>query len=130
MLELHLGIQKIRFADKFFVEYSIEPCLQNAYVPTMILQPLVENSIKYAVENSTIKSKITIDATGRNGELTLVIKDQGPLCDAPFKKGIGISNSEERLEKLYGEDHYFSIKPYSDEQTGTEVIIKIPLRYA
>ncbi|HZF66258.1 MAG TPA: histidine kinase [Chitinophagaceae bacterium] len=130
LLEQYLGIQKIRFQDKLSVEINIETTVADAFVPAMILQPIVENSIKYAVENSSSESQITIDADAVNGRLCLVIKDQGSSSVTPFKKGIGISNTEERLKGLYGKDHYFSIKSNADAHGGTEVVIKIPLRYA
>jgi LytS/YehU family sensor histidine kinase len=129
LIKLYLGIQQIRFADKLSVAIDFDDSLANALVPSMILQPLVENSIKYAVENSTTESEIIITAAQEDERLTIVIKDQGTSVVTPFKKGIGINNTEERLQKLYGKNHFFSIKPYSGKNTGIEVVIKIPLHY-
>jgi sensor histidine kinase YesM len=129
LIKLYLGIQQIRFADKLSVAIDVDGSLANALVPSMILQPLVENSIKYAVENSIAKSEIRITAAQEDERLTIVIKDQGTSVVTPFKKGIGINNTEERLQKLYGKNHFFSIKPYSGKNTGIEVVIKIPLHY-
>ncbi len=133
LLQLYVGIQKIRFEDKLVVEYQIEEHLEKALVPTMMLQPLIENAIKYAVETSEGETKITIAATKTDGKLFLSIKDEGSslLNFNEIKKGIGISNTEERLQQLYGQQHQFELKPFKNNNLkGLEVTIKIPLHYA
>ena len=132
-LQLYVDIQKTRFQDKMQVEYLMDETTRLALVPSMILQPLVENSIKYAVERSTSASLITIQATNAEEKLTLSIKD---VCSTgarteKIKKGTGLMNSEERLFKLYGSESAFSIQPYTSlDSSGMEVTITIPLQYA
>jgi LytS/YehU family sensor histidine kinase len=133
LLQLYIDIQKIRFEDKLVVEYQIEKELEKAFVPTMMLQPLIENAIKYAVETSEGETKIKIAANKTDETLFLSIKDEGSSSFNlnEIKKGIGISNSEERLQQLYGQQHQFELKPFkNDNLQGLEVVIKIPLHYA
>jgi LytS/YehU family sensor histidine kinase len=132
LLQLYIDIQKIRFEDKLVVEYQIEEHLEKALVPTMMLQPLIENAIKYAVETSEGETTITIAATKTGDKLFLSIKDEGSSLFNfdETKKGIGISNTEERLQRLYGRQQHFELKPFTNNNLkGLEVVIKIPLHY-
>jgi sensor histidine kinase YesM len=132
LLQLYVDIQKIRFEDKLVVEYQIEEHLEKALVPTMMLQPLIENAIKYAVETSEGETTITIAATKTDDKLFLRIKDEGSSLFNfnEIKKGIGISNTEERLQQLYGRQQHFELKPFTNNNLkGLEVVIKIPLHY-
>jgi len=128
-LRLYVDIQKTRFEDKMNVLYNIENSTFNALVPNMLLQPLVENSIKYAVERSSGASTISVSATQAHDVLTLSVKDSGGSnkTGKEIKKGTGLSNSIERLSKLYGAASTFSLCPLG---TGMEVKITIPLTYA
>ncbi len=132
-LKLYVDIQKTRFEDKMGVEYNIDEPAQLALVPCMILQPLVENSIKYAVECAPGATWIKIFATCDDGKLTLIVKD---VCSngspaAVNKKGTGLTNSEERIHKLYGGNSSFLIAPYGDDKEGgMQVKITMPLQYA
>jgi sensor histidine kinase YesM len=126
LTDLYLGIQKVRFEDKLQVHYDIEDIVRNAVLPAMILQPLIENAVKYAVEPATESCAIIISAKKSEAFLYLSIQDNG-LSFSPgvLHKGIGLGNTEERLEKLYGKAHFFEIK----QGKGFHVNIKIPLRY-
>ncbi len=133
LLQLYVDIQKIRFEDKLVVEYDIADNIEKALVPAMMLQPLIENAIKYAVETSEGETKITIAANNTDDKLFVSIKDEGSSSFNfnEIKKGIGISNTEERLQQLYSQQHYFELKPFKhDNLKGLEVVIKIPLHYA
>lgn len=133
LLQLYVDIQKIRFEDKLVVEYQIEEHLEKAFVPTMMLQPIIENAIKYAVETSEGETKITIAANKRDDKLFLSIKDESSSSFNfnEIKKGIGISNTEERLQQLYGQQQHFELKPFKHKDLkGLEVVIEIPLHYA
>ena len=133
LLELYVDIQKIRFEDRLLLEYQIAPQVKQAMIPSMLLQPIVENAIKYAVETSDSETKIRITATVSDEQLSLSIKDEGLSSFAPneIKKGIGISNTEERLEQLYGSTQSIKLNRFENgKMAGLEVIIKIPLHYA
>jgi two-component system, LytTR family, sensor kinase len=132
-LKLYVDIQKVRFEDKMNVLYNIEANANNALVPNMLLQPLVENSIKYAVERSRGQSDIVINASNTDELLTLSVTDTGSNNNTKrhITKGTGLSNSIERLRNLYGEASTFSIGPYANgAHSGMEVRITIPLEYA
>ncbi len=132
-LQLYVDIQQTRFEDKMSVAYAVAENTRTALVPSMILQPLVENSIKYAVERSRGATRITINAANDDGALMLSVRDscRDKLGAKEIKKGTGLSNSEERLHKLYGSNSFLSITPHnSNEDSGMEVTIKIPLQYA
>ena len=131
-LRLYVDIQKVRFEDKMSVEYNIDTGAYHALVPNMILQPLVENAIKYAVERSAGASNISVNASRTDDILTLSVKDTGSN-DKPqkeIKKGTGLSNSIERLNKLYGAAATFSLDAYVSGGAGMEARITIPLTYA
>ena len=133
LLQLYVDIQKIRFEDKLLIEYQIAEQLEKAFVPTMMLQPLIENAIKYAVETSEGETKITIAANKADDKLFLSIKDEGTTSFNinEIKKGIGISNTEERLQQLYGQQQQLELRPFKKHDLkGLEVVIKIPLHYA
>jgi LytS/YehU family sensor histidine kinase len=111
ILKLYIDIMKARFKDKLKVSLEIESNTLNAFIPNFFFQPLVENSIKYAMENlsSTI---IKITTNRQNDKLIIKIKDNGPGIHQESRKilnsGIGLSNTVERLEKLYGNDYDFN----------------------
>lgn len=131
-LGLYLDIQKIRFEDKLDVSYSIDNNVQQVFVPGMILQPIVENSIRYAVEVSKGKSTVTVNARKENDKLFLSVTDRAMNGGVKnnIKKGVGLSNAEERLHKLYGNDYQLMLLPYSHNgYGGLEVQIKIPIQY-
>ena len=129
VLTLYIAIMKARFGDTLTVNTEIDKQTLHALVPGFILQPLVENSIKHGME--TLETT-TISITARNDEnrLLLVIEDNGPgLPGAPdevMTNGMGLSNTEERLEKLYGRDHEFHLE--NGESGGLRVTIDIPYR--
>lgn len=133
LLQLYLDIQKIRFEDKLLTEYEIDEPVLKALVPTMILQPIVENAIKYAVETSAGNTSVIISAKKSAGDLLLSIKDKNltPQLLLEINRGIGINNTQERLQKLYGNKQCFKLKQFKDGISGgLEVTIKIPLHYA
>jgi two-component system LytT family sensor kinase len=100
-----------------------------ALVPSLLLQPLVENSIKYAVANSIDGGKITIGAKMFAGDLVLEVSDNGPGIEflggqMPVFSGVGIVNTRERLEALYGPRH--SITFSQALPSGLKIEIRMP----
>jgi two-component system, LytTR family, sensor kinase len=133
LLKLYLDIQKVRFEEKLKIEIDIADEFHKAFVPSMILQPIVENSIKYAVEKSSSPSTISVCAGNENGFLVLCVEDKvkDHKNDPVLHKGIGLNNTEERLEKLYGNQQQLKFRHFSRSgYNGFQVTIKIPLRYA
>jgi sensor histidine kinase YesM len=127
-LMLYLEIERARFEDRFALDVAIEPLARRAIVPSLILQPIIENSMKYAVSESEDGGRITISAQVRGDFLKLEVSDTGPgMCVTQRHqgRGIGLRNTRERLETLYGPDQSFEIT--NNEPSGLTVMIRIPL---
>ena len=124
----YLGIEAIRFKDRLRVRYDIPSECQNALVPSMALQPLVENSIKHGLDATDAEVSITIEARRRENELILTVSDNGRGCTdvdrALAKGGIGLRNVRERLSLLYGSEGQFHIA--SQHGNGFHVRISLP----
>jgi hypothetical protein len=128
LLELYLAIEKVRFPDRLKVLVDVPDELRSVEIPALITQPLIENSIKYAVARSTRPVELQIHARIADGRLELVIEDDGGDADEQRTKGarMGLSNVTERLAAHYGEDAKFEARP--DGKGGFVNIIAIPLR--
>ena len=125
--ELYLDIMRQRFEEKLKIDVRIAPEVRKALVPHLLLQPLVENSIKYGAdpESNAVTVILTAD---RDGASTRVrIRDHGRgLPEGKMRRGTGISNTAERLEKLYGGGHRLEFANCADG--GLAVTIAIPYR--
>ncbi|WP_111979263.1 sensor histidine kinase [Algibacillus agarilyticus] len=131
-LKLYLDIEKVRFEDRLQVNWDIEPSCKDALVPSLLLQPLIENSIKYGVSQLIDGGTITVSAKQHQNQLWLELMDNGP--GTPISKGqfvrqggVGIPNIRDRLLSLYDNDHSFEIE--NNKPTGVKVTIKMPLEY-
>lgn len=124
----YLGIETIRFKDRLQVHYDIPAECQGALVPGMMLQPLVENSIKHGLDHSADRMEITIEAMKRQNDLLLRVADNGRGCSDPkevFRNGgIGLRNVRERLSLLYGKNSDMVVT--SSPGKGFSVTITIP----
>jgi sensor histidine kinase YesM len=128
-LMMYLGIEKTRFEDRLKLEFDIEPLAREALVPSLILQPIFENSIKYAISNSENGGAIRLQASVIGDKLQLEVSDTGPGVDTPENlqgRGVGLSNTLDRLETLYGRNHSFETLPA--EPSGLCVRIHIAFR--
>jgi two-component system, LytTR family, sensor kinase len=123
-LERYLEIQQTRFADRLKIEVDIDPTTLDARVPNLILQPLVENSIRHGIAAREASGRIEVRA-GREGEmLRLEVYDNGPGLVSDSREGVGLANTRARLEQLYGERHYFGMG--NSPAGGSLVTVKIP----
>ncbi len=103
-LERYLSIEKTRFEDRLTVKTNIPSELLHAQVPTMILQPLVENAIKHGVAQQRGPASIEVHANRHNGALLLQVIDNGkglPTAEH-LREGVGLTNTRARLNRLYG----------------------------
>ena len=128
-MKLYLDIEKVRFEDRLEVALHVEEGASRALIPSLLLQPLIENAIKYAVARSETGGTIRLDARVVDGDLLLEVSDDGPgvaLVDGmlPPANGVGLTNTRERLQVLYGERQScdFSLA----EPHGLKVSIRIP----
>jgi signal transduction histidine kinase len=102
-LQSYLEIESIRFGERLAVEFSCPADLDDALVPSFLLQPLVENAIKYAVAQTSRTVTIGVEARQDGGDLVLLVEDDGDgAAGAPSGTGVGLANVRQRLEVLYG----------------------------
>jgi signal transduction histidine kinase len=127
-IDLYLEIEKVRFGDRLIIEKSIESPAEKALVPSLILQPLIENAIKYAISPSEEGGTLRISARVQLDVLVIQVSDTGPglgNCESKHKSsGVGLKNTRERLQQLYGDDQAFTLAP--NEPKGLTVTINLP----
>jgi len=118
-----------RFESNLRVTYSVESELENSLVPQLILQPLVENSLRHGLKDDGAGIDISIAARRENGSLILAVSDTGAGlgsqgAEAAMNRGVGLANIRGRLEQLYGADQEFAIA--NRLAGGTEVTLRVP----
>lgn len=127
-LNLYLDIMRPRFEDRLHIEFEVGHGINEALVPKLILQPLVENSIKHAANPNSGQINIAVRAARENGSLCMEVKDDGPGLVANVQEvlgnGVGLTNTAERLEKLYGGNHEFTM--HNVNEGGLLVSVKLP----
>ncbi len=128
-INLYLGIEKVRFEERLRLEEDIEANARQALIPSLLLQPLVENAIKYGIARSETGGTLRIAARVFGGELLLELSDDGPGCELedgaiPGTEGVGLSNTRDRLETLYGDRH--GLRLSHTEPHGLTINIRIP----
>jgi sensor histidine kinase YesM len=122
----YLEIEQTRFQDRLTVDFKIEKETLDAYVPNLILQPIVENAIRHGIAPQAEAGLIQIHSHRKNGFVELCVKDNGVgmnESEVP-NNGIGLTNTRKRLEKLYGEQYEFEIS--APASGGFQVMLKIP----
>ena len=127
-LERYLEIERIRFGDRLTIDLDVDQSVLGARVPNLILQPLVENAIKYGVAAVDRPSTVSIRAQKEGGELRLEVRDDGPGMPREPKRGIGLTNIEARLRHLYGSAQKLELT--SPAGGGVLVSISLPFRFA
>jgi LytS/YehU family sensor histidine kinase len=124
----YLAIEQTRFQDKLQVRFNIEPGLERARLPSLILQPIIENAIKYAITPRVEGGSINISAQRDGDVLRIRVEDDGPGLapkETPRRHGVGLANARERLELIYGARAGLSAK--NREPRGCRVEIWLPL---
>jgi two-component system LytT family sensor kinase len=129
-LKLYLDIEKVRFAERLKIEFEIEKAAMPALVPSLLLQPLVENAVKYAIAQSINGGTIRVVARSFGGELLLEVIDDGPGMNgsngnSSGRRGVGLENTRERLRELYGSGQSFGLG--TTVPHGLTIHIRIPL---
>jgi sensor histidine kinase YesM len=128
-LKLYLEIEKMRFEDRMRPHFRIDPDTIGAKLPSLLLQPLIENAIKYAVTPSEDGADIWMTASREGDAVRIEVADNGSgegCADASTSAstGVGLANIRERLQQAYGNAHGFTTK--TNEHGGFSVIIEIP----
>lgn len=126
-LDLYLGTERLRFGERLRISYAIEEAALDGLMPSLLLQPLIENSLKYAVAPREAGGSICIEGRVNGSTLEIVVADDGPgineNCPTSSARGVGLRNTRERLSVLYGERHQFIVV---NGPTGLRIELLIP----
>jgi two-component sensor histidine kinase len=127
----YLEIERIRFKDRLEVEWEIDSQTLIAEVPNLILQPLVENAMRHAVDSNLGNSRIQITARLQSGRVLMEVRDDGKnpekISWQNGADGLGLKNTRERLAELYGEDYSFSLSRRTGDWTVAQIFIPFSL---
>jgi LytS/YehU family sensor histidine kinase len=128
-LQLYLDIEKVRFEERLSLEVDVSSEAQEAMIPSLLLQPLVENAIKYGIARAEEGGHLRIAAQVLAGDLLLELADDGPGVELvngqiPGSTGVGLRNTRERLLELYGSQHSFRLS--QTRPHGLTISIRIP----
>jgi len=130
-MNLYLTTEKLRFGDRLRLEYAVEERALEALVPSLLLQPLIENAVKYAVSPSEKGGTVRVEGRARGSMLELAVADDGPGLNtgaAPGAgRGVGLRNTRERLAVLYEDRHRFATL---DNKPGLRIELGLPLEMA
>ncbi len=128
-LERYIEIQKARFSDRLNIAIAIEPAAMEARIPNLLLQPIVENAILHGIATKSGPGHVEVRGRVEAGKLHLEVRDDGPgFCDGGkrAKEGIGLSNTRERIAKIYGTQGRLTL--HSESGHGVTVEIILPCR--
>jgi LytS/YehU family sensor histidine kinase len=130
-LKLYLEIEKMRFEERLRPRFEIDPAVANARLPSLLLQPLVENAIKYAVTPQEEGADIDVEARLAGDRVQITVSDTGAgLSDganaASDSTGVGLANIRDRLSQAYADDHRFETR--TTPNGGFSVMIDIPFQ--
>jgi two-component system, LytTR family, sensor kinase len=128
-LDRYIEIQKARFSDRLSVGISIEPAAMAARIPHLLLQPLVENAILHGIAPKPGPGRIEISGRVDDGKLHLEVSDDGgglPAMGGRPREGIGLSNTRERIAKIYGAAGQLTLR--NEPGRGLRVQIILPCR--
>lgn len=124
----YLAIEQVRFMDRLNIKYEIDEKSQDALVPSLILQPLVENAIKHGFSNKIDAGTITVVTQRIDDKIRFSVRDDGRGSNIPIdelmQKGIGLKNAKQRLDLIYKNSYNFNI--ISGVGSGFEIAITIP----
>jgi LytS/YehU family sensor histidine kinase len=129
-LELYLEIERVRFADRLFTETDVPAELNDALVPSLILQPIVENAVRHGIAPVTRPGTVRIAAERVGTELRLTVADTGAGWNdrRNGREGVGLSNTRARLAQLYGDEAGLRAGP--GLTGGTVVTLTLPYHAA
>ena len=127
-LEKYLEIEHIRFRDRLAVRMDIDPATLDARVPSLILQPLVENAIRHGIEPHARPGRILLSSVRQGDRLVLLVADNGGgMPPGGFaREGIGLANTRARLAELYGARHHFAM----NNQPGGGLCVRLEIPFA
>jgi signal transduction histidine kinase len=129
MVERYLEIERARFGDRLQAEVTFEPRALDVKVPSLFLQPLLENAMKHGVSATDGKCRVSLSVRLQGTRVRIEVRDAGPGLD-PLKAaeapGLGLRNTSQRLSYLYGANHTFDLKTL--DGGGLLVAIELPIQ--
>ena len=129
-LNCYLSIEQIRLQERLVTAIDADPQTLDARVPSLILQPIVENAIRHGIAPRTAIGRLNIQARHQRSVLSLTVRDNGPGLPAPANgkngKGMGLAITRARLERLYGTHHRFEL--VNAPEGGLLVTLEIPFQ--
>jgi two-component system LytT family sensor kinase len=132
-LTCYLAIERIRFQDRLLTRIDVADDTLDAKVPNLILQPIVENAIRHGIASRSTPGLIEIEAKHINGLVRIQVRDNGPglsehrISENLFNRGLGLANTGQRLERLYGSRHLFDLRNHPNG--GFVVTMEIPFHH-
>lgn len=128
-LEYYLNILSVRFSDHLIIRREIDEGLLSKKVPALILQPLLENSIKHGYSYDHTDLEVVIRVYSEGKDLVIKVENNGELLkvqqEEVMKNGMGLNNIDARLQNLYGDNYSFVIRN-KEKEAGVETVVRIP----
>ncbi len=121
LIETYLEIEKIRFGKRLKFKINIDTKLHNMKIPQLLIQPIVENSLKHGIEPIPEGGTVSIQITKKDGKISIVIEDNGVGFSSGISFGYGLTNVERRLKNLFGDTYEFFFE--SDKTTRVTILI-------
>ncbi|MEO5819172.1 MAG: histidine kinase [Vicinamibacteraceae bacterium] len=128
LLRIYLAIQQTRYGDRLRIDVDLAAGCEASLVPTLILQPLVENAIRHGFSVTPGPGAVGIRVSCAQGTLRIDVTDEGPGPPQPLRDGYGLRNTRSRLRALYGDGASLSVGP--DARRGARARLELPLRLA
>jgi two-component system LytT family sensor kinase len=129
LLRRYLDIMEVRFQGGLEVRIEIDPTLNDALVPNLILQPLVENAFKHGLSGLEKGGRVEVRARHDGDDVVLTVRDNGP-GPGTTEDGVGITNTRARLVQLYGENQGFALRAAGDGSPGAIAEVRLPYHVA
>jgi two-component system LytT family sensor kinase len=127
ILRRYLDVMLLRFADRLRVDIRVAPEVREARLPSLVLQPLVENAIRHGLADAVIGGEVIVSIDRHGQMLRCRVKDNGRGLPANgFREGIGMANTRARLKQLYGAHHQFELR--NDPRGGACAVLAVPFR--
>lgn len=129
VLERYVDIERVRFPDRLEVRVDAAPETHDALVPSLLLQPLVENAIRHGIAQTVGAGRVEVRAERRGGRLWMEVRDTGPgFAPGAQREGIGLANVRARLACLYDDESRFTLE--NAPEGGAVVTVEVPFRVA
>jgi signal transduction histidine kinase len=129
-VQAYLDIEQTRFSDRLTTRLDVDPAVLEARLPTMVLQPLVENAIRHGIARDPSARLVEVRAMRVNGALRVEVINEGPRPDPEARpdgqEGLGLANTRARLSRLYGEAGRLALEP--SPGGGTVAVLELPWR--